>query len=151
MVKIPVDESRLLTTNSYLHCSSSFLGFSLLFFCVPAFPNAVNEAAELTARRHVASFSWLSANAEIGHTLGCFLMALHTCRGYEQGGYQYHRVNTFSSNTDISLCTSSPPPPTPQRPPPPTPAKPAESLYWSQCLGFAPIVDSNVTVSPMFL
>lgn len=69
------------------------------------------------------------------HTQSCFLTAMHTCRGYEPG-YQYHQVNTFSSNTDISLCLSlslslllSPPL---------SLVRILVGLYWLQCLGFSP-------------
>lgn len=76
------------------------------------------------------------------HTQSCFLMALHTCRGYEQG------INiTRSTHFHLTLTSLFAPPPSPTHsslclslclPP----SKPRESiggsLYWSQRLGFAP-------------
>lgn len=66
---------------------------------------AVAEAAEFTARRHTVPFCWLSATERDGHTLSCFLMALHTCRGYEQGGINI----TGSTHFHLTLTSPSAP------------------------------------------
>lgn len=80
-----------------------------------------------------------------GHTQNCFLMALHTCRGYEQGinitrSTHFHLTLTslfaFPPSLSLSLCFCL------------SPSKPSKNigggggggggLYWLQRLGFSP-------------
>lgn len=74
-------------------------------------------------------------------------MALGTCRGYEQG-YQYHLVDTFSSNSDISLCLS---PSVLRLLLSLSPRRISVGAFIGCSTWVSLLLDSNVTVSLMFL
>lgn len=105
---------------------------------VPLFSGSVLASSKWTVHSSVCCETMRSATLAFihteSHTQSCFLT--HTCRGYERG-YQYLQVNTFSSNTDISLCLAPPHSASVS-----LPCKPSEniggSLYWLRRLGFSP-------------
>lgn len=118
---------------------------------VPLFSVSVLASSKWTVHSSVCCETMRSATLAFihreSHTQSCFLT--HTCRGYERG-YQYLQVNTFSSNTDISLCLA-PPHSLPLCLSPVSLVRISVGVFIGCGAWVSLLADSNVTVSLMFL